>query len=589
MATYLLLPRLDNFEMVWIVVGLSAAAAAVVLGGRIGRRAWLILAALVALAAVLSITGLGRALDTASQSWRWSGLGLVENRDTRYGNIATVRRFEQVGLYESGLLMFSWPDRASAEELVHYALLEHHGPGRLLLIGGGVAGALGEALKYPDLRVDYVELDPELIDCARRHLDDAASEALDSPRVEIHFLDGRLFVQRTDRRYDVVVVDLPDPLTAQINRFYTVGFFREIERLLEPGGLLAFRVTSAENYIGDELADFLSGLRRSLEEVFAQVVVLPGHSALFFASSREGRLTADPRILTDRLLERGLRNQFVSEHLIPFRLTGERISYLEERLAQGKGEINTDLRPVCYFYNMVLWSTRFGAAEQSVLSALTRLRGGWAAAAVALVFSPFILAVAGRRGRTSAALLGAIFAMGFSEIGMEIVMILAFQVFCGYVYSKIGMVMAAFMAGLAVGAWAAYRFSRSTGLGRIAAVQATMAALALLGLVALVGFESAGAGAPAVEAFTILFLLAAGAVGGLQFVLANGLYLRLRGEGADQAIGAGYGIDLLGSALGAVLVSAVLIPISGIPVTLVIIAGLNIVAVALLALSRKSS
>ena len=586
-ATYLLLPRLDNFELAWIIMGLSAVTAAVILWGRMGRRAWLLLAALVVLAAAVRLTGLDRALEAASLSWRWSGLGLVENLDSRYGNIAAVRRFEQVGLYESGLLVFSYPDRASAEEAVHYALLEHPGPGRLLLIGGGVAGALGEALKYPDLLVDYVELDPELIEYARRHLDDEASSPLDSPRVEVFVTDGRLFVQSTDRRYDVVVVDLPDPLTAQINRFYTVGFFREVERLIGPGGLLAFRVTSAENYIGDELADFLSGLQRSLDEVFAQVVVLPGHSALFFASPRAGMLSADPQILVDRLLERGVKTQFVSEHLIPFRLTVERISYLEERLAQGNGEINTDLRPVCYFYNMLLWSTRFGSVERSVLGALKRLRGGWAAAAVALLFSPFFLAAARRRRRTPAALLGAIFAAGFSVIGMEIVMILAFQVFCGYVYSKIGMVMAAFMAGLAVGAWAARRLEagRPAGPGRLAAVQAAMAGLALLGWVALAGFESGRPGAHGIKAFTFLFLLASGTLGGLQFILANGLYLRLRGVEADRALGAGYGVDLLGSAFGAVLVSAVLIPISGIPMTLAIIAGLNVLAVALLALT----
>lgn len=589
-ASYLLLPRLDNFELAWIVMGLSALTAAVILWGRSGRRVRLLLAALIALAPAARLTGLDRTLEAASLSWRWSGLGLVENMDSRYGNIAAVRRFEQVGLYESGLLVFSYPDRASAEEAVHYALLQHPGPARLLLVGGGVAGALGEALKYPDLRVDYVELDPELIECARRHLDDEASAPLDSPRVEVFVTDGRLFVQSTDRHYDVVVIDLPDPLTAQINRFYTVGFFREVERLIGPGGLLAFRVTSAENYIGDELADFLSGLRRSLEEVFAQVVVLPGHSALFFASPRAGLLSADPQILVDRLLARGVRTQFVSEHQIPFRLTVDRIAYLEERLAQGNGEINTDLRPVCYFYNMLLRSTRFGSAERSVLGALKGLRGGWAAAAVALLFSPFLLAAARRRLRTQAALLGAIFAAGFSVIGMEIVMILAFQVFCGYVYSKIGMVMAAFMAGLAVGAWAARRLEagRTAGPGRLAAVQAAMAGLALLGWVALVGFESGRAGTHGIEAFTLLFLFASGTLGGLQFIMANSLYLRLRAEAADRALGAGYGVDLLGSAFGAILVSAVLIPISGIPVSLAIIAGLNILAVALLAASGRS-
>ena len=73
-------------------------------------------------------------------------------------------------LFENGLIVMTVPDPAAAEEAVHYALLEHREPRRLLLIGGGVNGSLAEALRHPGLtQVDYVELDPMIFEIAAQY------------------------------------------------------------------------------------------------------------------------------------------------------------------------------------------------------------------------------------------------------------------------------------------------------------------------------------------------------------------------------------------------------------------------------------
>ena len=66
------------------------------------------------------------------------------------------------------------------------------------------------------------------------------------PRVEAVVADGRAFVKRTRERYDVVIVALGPPTTAQANRLYTVEWFREVNRVLEPGGVFAFRAAGGE-------------------------------------------------------------------------------------------------------------------------------------------------------------------------------------------------------------------------------------------------------------------------------------------------------------------------------------------------------
>ena len=72
-------------------------------------------------------------------------------------------------MWENGAILANAPDPAAAEEAVDYALLEHAAPRRVLLIGGGENGAVGEALQHPTIeRLDYVELDPALIGMARQ-------------------------------------------------------------------------------------------------------------------------------------------------------------------------------------------------------------------------------------------------------------------------------------------------------------------------------------------------------------------------------------------------------------------------------------
>src|SRR5208283_5974770 len=121
------------------------------------------------------------------------------------------------------------------------------------------------------------------------------------PRVHVHAIDGRRFLKTTADSFDVIIVNLPDPHTAQLNRFYTEEFYREAAAKLRPGGIVSFQVTSSENYISQELADFLRCLLRTLRQVFPEVIAIPGETVHFFAATRRGTLTIDAQVLLRRL------------------------------------------------------------------------------------------------------------------------------------------------------------------------------------------------------------------------------------------------------------------------------------------------
>jgi spermidine synthase len=178
---------------------------------------------------------------------------------------------------------------------------------------------------------------------------------------------------------------------------------------------------------------------------------------------------------------------------------------------------------------------------------------------VAVAVGAALLALAAMARRRPARVAGfATAAMGFTSIGLEMLVLLAFQAVYGYVYRQLAVVIAAFMAGMALGAWLGMR--GRGGMRVLAATQALAAAAppALLGLAAV-----AGPGAfPALA-------LASGMLGGYEFSLAS----RIFPEGKGSAL---YALDLAGSCVGAVLLSAWFVPVFGFLKTALLMSLVNL-------------
>ena len=355
LASLVLIRYCTSFETA-LLLGLLNLVAAVSIGVRAPSQRRVLL--LFVLVAALLIPRAARSLEAASLGLLWRGFDLVESRDSIYGNLALVRTSESHSLFENGLRVLTVPDPAAAEEAVHFALLEHAAPRSLLLVGGGTNGSLGQALQYSSLeRVTYVELDPAVLGLAERHFAAAWTQARSDPRVRIHPMDGRLFLKTSPARFDVIIINLPDPSTAQLNRFYTEQFFREAAEKLNPGGVLSFQVTGAENYISQNLADLLRCLLKTLCAVFPEVVVIPGETVHYLAANRPGSLTLDASVLMSRLRQRHLHTQYFREYYIPFRMSRDRLLDLEQQIEPGAATpVNRDFAPIAYYFDVVLWS-----------------------------------------------------------------------------------------------------------------------------------------------------------------------------------------------------------------------------------------
>jgi spermidine synthase len=596
LASLLFLRFLEPFQIALFVTILNLCMAAVLLL-RPSRRQFAAIAVLAALSAAPMLTIVAPTLERSAQARLWRGFHLLGSRDSVYGNLAVTETGNIRTIYSNGVLLANAPDEEAAEEAIHYALLEHPAPRRVLLIGGGINGSIAQALKHPTVeRIDYVELDPALIGLTRQFIPAETAALAADPRVRVHYADGRSYLRATHDKFDAIVLDVPDPQTAQLNRFYTEEFFRSARDRLAPNGILALKLRSSEETISPDLADFLRCIQRTLREVFPSTATIPGDTLHFFAAMEPNILTEDPQVLIARLHQRNLETQYVREYFIPFRMMPDRMDQVHEQLRPlSSTPINRDFTPVAYYFDIVLWSTQFNADWSRWFRAAAEIHFSWIMAPVLGLF--FLIAVLlaflpSHPRRAPAAAAFSMAATGFTLMALQVFLLLAFQSIYGYVYHQLAILIGLSMAGIALGSWLALRRTPKLAHPPCRAMAATQLLLAL-SCPALICAASllAKLSAPATTwiAAQLLFpalAALAGVLGGFQFPIATEIYLADRN--APRGLGALYAVDLLGGCAGALLLSTYLIPLFGFWRTAWLCAAINL-APALLAAKASIS
>lgn len=589
LASLLLLRFCGPFEIAGIVALLNVSMAFVlVLNASRGQIIMIAAAAAVCAAPLLFVAA--PKLERAAQARLWHGFQLAGWRDSIYGNLVVTTTGEMRSIYSNGMLLANAPDEEAAEEAIHYALLEDPAPRRVLLVGGGINGAIAQALKHPTVeRIDYVELDPALIDVAHRYFPAQTAALTRDPRVHLHLADGRAYLRGTKRKFDAIVLDVPGPQTAQLNRFYTVEFFRAARAHLDPDGILALELRSSEETIGPDLADFLRCMQRTLSAAFPYTAAIPGGIIHLFGATRPGLLTEDPRTLIARLQERKLQTQYVREYFIPFRMMPDRMDQMRDALApRPSTPVNRDFAPAAYFFDVVLWSTQFNANLSRGFRAAARIPFARILAATAgcLLLLATLLACAPARVRRPAAAWFSEAATGFTLMALQVFLLLAFQSIYGYVYHQLAILIGLGMAGIALGSGLALRRDlpgASAPCRQMAWTQLLLASAGpvLIGAASLLARLTAPTGTwiAAQLLFPALAALA-GALGGFQFPIANAVYFG--GTEKSRSLGTLYAVDLLGGCVGALLLSTYLIPVFGFWKTAWLCAAINL-APALLA------
>ena len=524
--------------------------------------------------------GLISKFDEFSRQMQWKGFDLLTVKDSIYGNIAIAKLGDEYSIYENGLLSATTKCNLENEEIVHYPLLEHPEPKNILLLGNGLTGGINEILKYAPNQVDYIELDPEIIEVAKVYFDKELILPLEDKRVNVINTDARLFIKRTAQKYDVVIINLSDPYTALINRYYSLEFYRELNKILTQNGVIALSVSSSENYLNKENKNFLRTINSTLKKIFPEVKAIPGDTNIFLACKKPGTLTLDYNILIKRLNERGIETKYIREYYLPFKLSKDRIAYIEDIL-KVEGAINMDTHPVGYLYDIVLWSTHFNTKFKNLIERIQGIKFRH------LMVLPVLILLIGyiyKRKYPTSPISLSIMTTGFSEIIFQIIVILAFQTLYGYAYYKIGLIMASFMAGLVLGSIAAKKVILNSNERVLKFYKFAQGGICLYPFIlpfVFIFFRDT----VTLQRFTGLFAgtfaalpVIAGFVGGFQYPLALHLCYSLskkKSKTTSESAGFLYAIDVLGATIGALITGTILIPLVGINAVAFLCAGIN--------------
>ena len=574
-----------------------------------------------------------------AEKWKYftPGYNLKQISHSQHGTISVVESENQYNFFQSGNLIFSTAGKDTLARgledqdgviFAHFGMLQHSSPRKILLIGGGLRGTLAEIVEYPVDRIDYVELDKVLLDTARSFVSTPTLKALDHPKVNIIHTDGRLWIKSEPEQYDLIIVDIPDPQTAAINRYYTMEFFKEVQNILNPGGVFVIGTVSTPDLRNIAVANRNTTVYHTLNKIFKNVLTAGERYMFYFASDSDKQLTVDIAKVKKRFINQEVkRDDFTPLYLQNF-LQKNRIRRLnwivknhghkpkdhlsgpspgparlpsvyeqkkyefELQPVNEKYFINSDFRPIGYLYSLMFWENLTRDFSQSRLIKLLKFNFRWL---FLLVIAPLIIVISARfltrnskkRPDTRFGILFAVFTTGLSTMALQIVFIFSFQSIYGFVYEVIGLIVAVFMGGLAAGAYISHRYIEDkTNLNILAGIQLFIALLCIIVIFILPEAASLKNTTGIFIVFSFM-TFSTGFINGLDFPVEIAAYKTLSKK-VEKSTGLVYGLELLGACFGAILASVIIAPVHGIIACCIVAAGAGITSLGVLLICRRS-
>lgn len=589
---YFLIPRYQSFEIAMVVAMLNTSGCILIILTSLQSRCGRIMLFVTGILALVTVTGLlfggTQWLHRSSIARQWQGKEVIYYENSLYQNIVVVRTEDQYTFFSDGLPLITTPvpDIAFVEEFAHIPLLIHGQPEAVLILSGGAGGLINEVLKYPTVKkVDYVEIDPALMKVIRRFSTPLTDSELGSPLVHLHYADGRKFIRDTGCRYDVVFVGLHAPYTLQANRFFTEEFFRYVKRVLKKDGVVAFTLTGSLSYYSKELRDLNSCMLRTLSDVFPFTFVLPGDTNLFLASPAQGFSIAPPAALAKRLEQYRIKTNLVCLPYLKDRFEKRWQDWFSTSMKGSPAPANQDFHPKALLYNIIYYNLLFSPSLKVVFETLTHM-GSFSIIVcfLALFLSMLLL----RRRHALISIPFALATTGFTTMVLELALILSFQIFYGYVFYEIGILITVFMGGMAAGSlFISTRIRRKGDLtGHIRQLRGVEGLIALFSLVLIAILQYLGGASLPSAVIRIIFpilLFVAGFLTGLEFPLANSIYLTYGHHASDgqapsvgTTVGLFYSVDLVGGWIGGLFGGFVLFPMLGLLMGCIFLAALKL-------------
>lgn len=453
------------------------------------------------------------------------GTHVAYTKDSPYGNITRASYKGEESLFYNQRLASYNDDVIEREEDIHYAMLQSYSTDRVILISGSLQSHLPEILKYPVSSVIYIERDPALSGYQTN-----ISNSLHG-KVKIVNKDAYSFVRNSTVFADIIILLVPPPSTLLLNRYFTNDFFSAVKKRLKPDGIFLCSPGPGDNYLNKEALNTYSSIFNSLSASFKNVKPVIGNKLYFIASDKS--LSLSFCHLSD---QKQIKNTYVSS------------DYLDDGLINKKSEevlllLDHKIKQNSLSFPLAIFHSQSYLFSKSLDEKIPT---------VIVMLILFVLPAAAIKRRNILMYFSASALAGF-----EIIILLILQIIAGNMYQLTGLIIAALMAGLALGSGINIRLQNTISIKT--KVISLVLFYVIFGLLYnnMTGLKSS--------------LIAVGLImvsGFLPALLTGSIFreLTLNKEGLLNAP-AIYSADLAGSALGFIIISGLSIPLFGIQVS----------------------
>jgi spermidine synthase len=219
------------------------------------------------------------------------------------------------------------------EMLSHVPILAHGAASRVLIIGGGDGGMAREVLKQPSIEeVTMVEIDPSVVALCQAHLPSISAGAFDNPRLNLVIGNGAKFVEETELRWDVIIIDSTDPLGPG-EVLFSERFYKGCKRCLNPGGILVTQ-NGVPYMQGDEVRNSFQRLTPYFQDVWFYVASVPtyqgGHMAFGWGTDATGHRATTIDDVRERFKAAGFETRYYTPevHVASFALPANILTLL---------------------------------------------------------------------------------------------------------------------------------------------------------------------------------------------------------------------------------------------------------------------
>lgn len=199
------------------------------------------------------------------------------------------------------------------ESLIHPAMTAHSNPKKVLIIGAGEGAAAREVLRHPSVEsIVLVDIDGEIIQKCEDLLPEWHEGSFTHPKAQLLIMDGKKYVEETDEKFDLVVIDVCDKLdNSPAAALYSKEFYHSVKKILNSEGIVVIQAMECDSRANKDHLFVYKTLKSVFSTVASYGVYIPSFWARWgFVIARDGESFRQSSKVTDQILkERSLDKQ----------------------------------------------------------------------------------------------------------------------------------------------------------------------------------------------------------------------------------------------------------------------------------------